>query len=116
MILLLSDDLMDASKAIANGRAAGIPVQQVRTVAMLLDRIRAEAPACCILDLQFPGLDLVGFAAAVAKGGEKPRLIAYGSHVNHARLRAARQENFDEALPRSEFFESLPERIRVWAV
>jgi DNA-binding response OmpR family regulator len=114
MILLLSDDLLDASKTIASARAAGIVVRQVRTVQALLEQALREAPPCCIVDLQCPGLDIAGFAAESSREGKKIRLIAYGSHVDTARLRAARQSGYDEVLPRSEYFESMPVQIGEW--
>ena len=40
------------------------------------------------------------------------RVIAFGSHVDVARLKAARAAGCDEVLPRSAFFEGLEERLR----
>ena len=42
------------------------------------------------------------------------RVVGYGSHVDAARLKAARKAGCDEVLPRSAFFEGLETRLRVW--
>ena len=114
MILLLSDDLLDASKTTASARAAGITVRQVRTVMALLQQAQQDAPTCCIVDLQCPGLDIAGLAGELSRERKKPRLIAYGSHVENERLRAARHSGYDVVLPRSEFFETMPAKIVEW--
>lgn len=115
MILLLSDDLLDASKTIANARAAGIAVRQVRTTLAMIEQTLQESPTCCIVDLQCSGLDIAGLAAELNRSEKKPRLIAYGSHVDTQRLREARQSGYDEVLARSEYFETMPVQIGEWA-
>jgi DNA-binding NarL/FixJ family response regulator len=115
MILLLSDDLIDASKTIASARAAGVEIAQVRTVAVLVDRISNSSPASCIVDLHFPGLDIVDLVGELARDPTRPRLIAYGSHIDTDRLRAARQAGFDIVMPRSQYFEEMPALIPEWA-
>lgn len=108
MILLLSDDLMDASKTIAFARAAGVSVIQVKTVEALLQTAEQQSPSCVILDLQCPGLSVAELLRRLKKGDRPPRVIAYGSHVDAARLKAAREAGCDEVMPRSQYFESIP--------
>jgi DNA-binding NarL/FixJ family response regulator len=115
MILLLSDDLLDASKTIASARAAGIDIAQVRNVAALINRTSESLPASCIVDLHFPSVDIVALVAELARGAKRPRLIAYGSHVDAERLRAARLAGFDTVMPRSQYFEEMPTLIVEWA-
>lgn len=115
MILLLSDDLLDASKTIGNARAAGVAVRQVRTTLALIEQALQESPTCCIVDLQCAGLDIAGLAGELQRGAKKPRLIAYGSHVDTPRLREARQSGYDETFARSEYFETMPVQIGEWA-
>ncbi len=115
MILLLSDDLLDASKTTTSARAAGIEIRQVRTVTALLEHARSESPTCCIVDLNCPGLDIAGLAGELGREGKLPRLIAYGSHVDHESLRVARHASYDIVMPRSEFFDTMPAKIGEWA-
>jgi DNA-binding response OmpR family regulator len=109
LCLVLSDDLLDASRIAGHGRAAGFDVIQCRDPKALfaaLDR----GPVLALLDLHNPGLDVAEVVAALKAGGVR-RVIGYGSHVDAARLKAARQAGCDEALPRSAFFGDLGDRL-----
>jgi hypothetical protein len=41
-------------------------------------------------------------------------VVAYGSHVDTATLRAAREAGCDVVLPRSKFVEELPTALPTW--
>ena len=113
--LLLSDDLLDASRVAATARAQGLTLKQARSAAALLQLAREQAPACVIVDLQNAGLDVADLLAKLREGRESgPRVIGYGSHVDAARLRAARQAGCDEVMPRSQFFERLEADFVGW--
>src|SRR5262245_6252485 len=102
--LVLSDDLIDASKVTAAARAAGLAVTQARSVEALLKLAGERAPAVVVLDLQHPGLDVAAVVGKLRELFPAPRVVAYGSHVQAAALKAARQAGCDAALPRSQFF------------
>jgi CheY-like chemotaxis protein len=109
--LLLSDDLLDASRVVGHGRAVGLTVVQCRTSEILIAAID-QNPTCVILDLHNPGLDV---GAAVGRFREAGvRVVGFGSHVDVARLKAARQAGCEEVLPRSAFFEDLEARLGKW--
>jgi CheY-like chemotaxis protein len=91
MILLLCDDLMDASKTIGYARALDLLIVQCKSTAAAISQLQQQEIACCIVDLHLPGLDLGELISAVAALQRKPRVIAYGSHVDAARLSAARK-------------------------
>jgi DNA-binding NarL/FixJ family response regulator len=112
--LLLSDDLIDASRVTATARAADAAFLQVRSVNALLQQARSDAPACVIVDLHFPELDVAELAHELGALDPKPQLIGYGSHVDAARLRAARQAGCDLVMPRSQFFDLLSTEIEGW--
>jgi CheY-like chemotaxis protein len=113
LCLVLSDDLLDASRVIGEGRAAGLQVIQCKNQAALL--IAAERrPALAILDLHNPELDVNAIIATMKSHGAK--VIGYGSHVDAARLKSARQAGCDDVLPRSAFFDCLGDRLRGWTV
>jgi len=112
--LLLSDDLLDGSRVTATARAAGFEVRQVRSVDALMACGRAEAPSCVLVDLHNPALDVAALVREVSSLFPRPRLVGYGSHVDAARLRAARQAGCDEVMPRSQFFEVLESRLSDW--
>jgi DNA-binding NarL/FixJ family response regulator len=113
--LLLTDDMIFSSRIIGTAKALNLEVKQLKSVADLIAMARESAPTCIIVDLSHPGLqvdnlirDLKEFCSPM------PRLVAYGSHVDAASLRAARDAGCDVVLPRSQFVEQLPSRLGQW--
>jgi CheY-like chemotaxis protein len=109
--VVLSDDLLDASRVVGEGRAAGLEVQHCKNPSALL-AAAGRHPALALIDLHHPGLDL-NLAVSVLKGNGV-KVIGFGSHVDVARLKAARQAGCDEVLPRSAFFEGLAAKLEGW--
>ncbi|MCI0700022.1 MAG: response regulator [Planctomycetia bacterium] len=113
--LMLCDDLIFFSRVSGSARAAGLVVRQVRTAEELLSAARSTPPGGVILDVHNPGLDLPALLAQLKEVcPTMPRVIAYGSHVEAAVLRAARQAGCDRVLPRSQFVEELEAKIGEW--
>jgi CheY-like chemotaxis protein len=110
--LVLSDDLLDASRVIGEGRPVGLQLIQCKDQSALLAAAERE-PVVAILDLHNPGLDVVPVVADLK--AKHVRVIAFGSHVDVARLKAARQAGCDEVLPRSAFFEGLAAKLAQWS-
>jgi DNA-binding NarL/FixJ family response regulator len=113
--LVLSDDLIFFSRIAGAARAAGLTVRQAKTPDTFLTLARAQPPAGVIVDLQSPGLDLAAFLAELkAACPAMPRVTAYGSHVETALLRAAREAGCDRVMPRSQFAKELEGSIAEW--
>ena len=112
LCLVLSDDLLDASRVIGEGRAAGLAVLQCRDTAALLAAAE-RGPVAAVLDLHNPGLELEAVVHVLKAVGAC--VIGYGSHVDAIRLRAARQAGCDEVLPRSAFFDGLQAKLQKWS-
>src|SRR5262245_8285563 len=113
--LLLSDDLIFTSRVVGTARDLGLSVVAARSADVLVTMARQEPPACVIVDLQNPGLDLAGLMAGLREAGPAmPRVVAYGSHVQVEALRAARQAGCDPVMPRSQFVEELPRALTGW--
>jgi CheY-like chemotaxis protein len=113
--LLLSDDLIFVSRVTGTARALGLSVKAARSADALLALARQQAPTCVLLDLHNPGLDLPGLLKRLADVcPTPPRVVAYGSHVEAAVLRAARAAGCDPVLPRSQFVEELPTALAGW--
>jgi len=115
MILVLSDDLLDASRTVSHGRAAGVTVVQCRTLDVLRHQLAAAEVVCCIIDLQFPKLNLTELVGYTTRDDRRPRLVGYGSHVDAKRLSEARHAGFDDVMPRSKYFDTLAERMGEYA-
>jgi CheY-like chemotaxis protein len=113
LCLVLSDDLLDASRVIGEARAAGATARQCKDSPALLSGMQQKA-ALVVLDLHNPGLDVTELVSALKKAGAK--VIGYGSHVDALRLKLARQAGCDEVLPRSAFFDGLEAKIAEWLV
>jgi DNA-binding NarL/FixJ family response regulator len=111
--LLLSDDLIFTSRITGEARALGFTIKTARAAEGLLQLARQEAPSCVLVDLANPGLALPELMRQLAELG-RLRVIAYGSHVDTATLRAARAVGCDPVLPRSQFVEELPMALPQW--
>lgn len=113
--LMLCDDLIFFSRVSGAARAAGLSVRMVRTAAELVAAARVAAPGGVVVDVHNPDLDLPALLADLkAACGVMPRVTAYGSHVEAAVLRAARQAGCDRVLPRSQFVNELEAKIGEW--
>lgn len=113
--LLLCDDLIFTSRITGTAKQLGLTVQSARDAATLLRLATISPPACVIVDLHNPGLDLPALMRDLsALGMPMPRVIGYGSHVDVDSLRAARQAGCDPVLPRSKFVDDLPTALPHW--
>jgi CheY-like chemotaxis protein len=113
--LLLSDDLLFTSRVTGTAQALGLTVQPVKTVAALQTAAQQRSPGAVILDLNHPGLvitDLMQWLGELPGG--RPHVVGYGSHVDTATLKAARQAGCDEVMPRSQFAEEIANRLEQW--
>src|SRR5262249_21628450 len=98
--LLLSDDLIFTSRITGTARDLGLTVKPTRSSAALLELAKQQRPRCVLLDLSNPGLAIADLVKELKSGGEAPFVVAYGSHVDTASLRAAREAGCDVVLPR----------------
>lgn len=113
--LLLCDDLIFASRITATAHAAGFTVSTARTAEQLQALARQTPPRCILVDLANPTLRVTDFVTALTQGrSPRPRVVAYGSHVDTATLRAAREAGCDLVLPRSAFVENLETELPKW--
>jgi CheY-like chemotaxis protein len=113
--LLLSDDLLFTSRVAGTAQALGLTVQAVKTVAALQAAAQKRTPSAVILDLNHPGLVIAELMQWLGDlPGGRPHVVAYGSHVDTATLKAARQAGCDEVMPRSQFVEEIAIRLEQW--
>src|SRR5215831_14570302 len=112
--ILLSDDLIFTSRVVGTGRDLGLPIRTARNVDAVLKLSQQQNPTCVIVDLSNPGLRIAELIAGLGALTTRPRIVAYGSHVDTATLRAAREAGCDVVLPRSKFVEELPNVLPAW--
>jgi CheY-like chemotaxis protein len=115
LALLLSDDLIFTSRITGTARAEGVAMKTARSTDVLLTIIRQQTPQGIIIDLANPGLAIADLIAALQQECTPlPYVVAYGSHVDAASLKRARDAGCDLVLPRSKFVEDLPGKLRKW--
>jgi CheY-like chemotaxis protein len=113
--LLLCDDLLFSSRITATARSLGLSVLPAGSVAALYDLLSKQTPSCIIVDLAVAGRDLSELLGQLRTSASPlPRVVAYGSHVDTATLKAAREAGCDPVLPRSKFVEELPQALPRW--
>jgi ActR/RegA family two-component response regulator len=111
--ILLSDDLIFASRITGTARAQALEMKTARTVEQVRQMASAGPPACVIVDLHHPGLELAAFIRDIKNGGPCT-IVGYGSHVAAELLQQARVAGCDVVLPRSKFVEELAESLPRW--
>src|SRR6516164_8794454 len=112
--LLLSDDLLFRSRITGTAEALGLAVHTVRTTDELLEKAEQVRPSCVLLDLHNPGLAVAQVVQRLKSLVPALRIVAYGSHVEAATLRQAREAGCDRVLPRSQFVEELSNALPAW--
>jgi CheY-like chemotaxis protein len=112
--LLLSDDLIFTSRITGTAADLGLAVKVAHTPAVLLELAARGGVKLVILDLANPGLVIADVMRQLKGSGAGPYVVAYGSHVDTATLKAAREAGCDVVLPRSKFVEELPKALLGW--
>jgi CheY-like chemotaxis protein len=113
--LVLSDDMIFTSRITGTARALGLAIRSANSLDALRERVHEQSPSCLIVDLHHPGLDVPELLAFLREScPTMPRVVAYGSHVDAPRLKAAREAGCDLVLPRSAFVEQLPTEMPAW--
>ena len=110
--LLLSDDLIFTSRITGTARDLGHEVRSARNCDLLANLLAQQSPQCLLVDLHNPGLSIADLLAGLTV--PRPLVVGYGSHVDTATLKAAREAGCDLVLPRSKFVEELPRALSQW--
>jgi CheY-like chemotaxis protein len=106
--ILLTSDLMTASKAQGAATRAGCPLKTVGSEQALLAAAAEQAAAqnvagLLILDLTTPGIDLPALVPQLRALAGRPQILAFGPHVHEARLQAAAEAGCDSVITRGQF-------------
>ena len=109
--LLISGDLFFSSKITGTAEQLGLRVDVEGNAEQACQRAAASHYRCLLLDLAMPNLAVANVMASLP-GENRPRVIAFGSHVNTVRLEEARAAGCDEVMARSRFSQTLPELLK----
>ncbi|HEX4146004.1 MAG TPA: hypothetical protein VHY91_21060 [Pirellulales bacterium] len=102
--VLLSTDLLGASKIAGAAQRAGCTLATAASVAALMARIAAAPAHLVVIDLGTTRDDLAGLVGALRALPEPPAaVLAFGPHVHEQRLQSARDAGCDAVLSRGQF-------------
>lgn len=110
MVYALIEDLFFRAKIEATAQAAETEVVFFANAADLLESLERHAGECpsVVVDLAL-GEAAISAIASTKEHPLAPTVCAYGSHVDHAGLKRAREVGADSVMARSTFSERLPE-------
>jgi CheY-like chemotaxis protein len=110
--LLLCRDLLFSTKITGTAQALGFAVEVTASVEDLVSRVQQDSYRCILLDLSVADVSVADVVEAAGLGDRaRPAIVAFGSHVETARLKEAEQAGCDEVMPRSRFASTLPELL-----
>ena len=103
MILVAVDDFLFRSKIRTTGKQAGVELTFPRTPDEVLEQARTLKPSLAIFDLNSATLAPIDTIARMKQDPELNtiRTLGFVSHVDAARIQAARDGGADEMLARS---------------
>ena len=110
--VLLTTNLLFSTMVTGTASALGQRVAVASNVAEAVELCRAIPPAYVIIDLGMAEIEIEAAVARLREAAGPIATIAYGSHVDKARLDAARAAGCDEVMPRSRFSAELPDLLR----
>jgi DNA-binding NarL/FixJ family response regulator len=110
--LLLTPNLLFSSMVTGTAAANGKEVAIAEDLAEAEGLCRDRAVTFVIIDLSVTAPDIATIVARLREAAGAVPMIAFGSHVDKARLDEARAAGCDEVMPRSRFSSELPELLR----
>lgn len=79
-----------------------------------LNDLGSDDVYCCLVDLAAVDLsELLGIVASLRSKFEQLKIIGFASHVHEARLAAAEQAGFDQAISRGQFSSRVADYLRL---
>jgi len=106
--VLLTTNLLFSTMVTGTASALGQEVAVAGDVAEAVELCRARPPAYVIIDLGMAEIEIATALVRLREAAGEVPTIAYGSHVDKARLDEARAAGCEEVLPRSKFSAELP--------
>ncbi len=111
MILYFAADLLWATKIKGTADALGLPCRPARSVEMLEARLGDEDVQALVVDLDAPETALALIERA-RREERHIRVLAFGPHVDHDSLKAAKEAGADGVMTRGGFHGRLGEILQ----
>jgi DNA-binding NtrC family response regulator len=103
-VVLLSGDLMGASRIEGAARLSGVEFRMIGSVDAVIDCCAAQRVSLVMVDLATAGLDVSSLVERLKSSSEHgPAIVAFGPHVHEAALDAAQEAGCDQVLSRGQF-------------
>ena len=112
MIVLLTNDLMFQSKVSGAVRNAGKQLVVDRSVERIIERTDANAVKLILIDLSLQKLELESAVKSLRDEFGNASIMAFGAHVDVARLEEAERAGADSVLTRGQFDRDLNEIVK----
>ena len=106
-VVFLSDDLMFAPRVSGAVLSAGWTLREVGTPAAAIASTETDTPRLLIVDLETTSLNIQELVSDLPPT-DKPSVLAFGPHVHHERLEAAREAGCNMVVSRGRFSSDLP--------
>ena len=109
--IALVSDLMFSSKITATANSIGASISVVRTLEQLENELTSNPAITVMIDLEATAADPIEAITYCLLARPKPRIIAFGPHVNVDLLTKASQAGADDVMPRGAFTTNLPKLL-----
>ncbi len=103
LVVLLSGDLMGASRIAGAARLANVEFRMAGSVDATIDCCAEQKVSLVMVDLAMAGLDVFSLVARLKSNQEAPAIVAFGPHVHEAMLDAAQEAGCNHVLSRGQF-------------
>jgi CheY-like chemotaxis protein len=111
-VLIVCSDLFFSTQLRSSAERAGAQVELELQGSQAVQRATAGRFDVIVVDLESPGLDLGNLIASQPEA-PRPRVIAFGPHVQEQRLSAARAAGCDQVVSRGQISTSLPDWLQL---
>ncbi len=105
-VLLVCSDLFFSTQLKGRAESAGAAVDVELSPGRVAERVSGGDYSHIVLDLESAGLNVAGLLDGLSAEG-RPEVIAFGPHVQTARLEAARAAGCDHVVSRGQIASSL---------
>ncbi len=109
--IALVSDLMFSSKITATANSVGASVAIVRTLDQLESELSTNPTTTVMIDLEATAADPIEAIVKCVRAQPKPRIIAFGPHVNVDLLAKASEAGADDVMPRGAFTTNLQQLL-----
>lgn len=111
-VVLLSADLMGASRMEGAARLAGVEYCMVASEDAAVETCTVKSVTLVAVDLATPGLDVGALVEQLKQSRHAPVVVAYGPHVHEAALEAAKSAGCDAVFTRGQFMSQVDGLLR----